>query len=105
MRMLISIRLLQRICVAFLDMQRQGATCPDSTLMDDLDAGLARTDRVRVLRRGPGVRRGLIPRKPTPALEARLLGQYPLVAKLHASVRSGMLNRRNGKENLAKRQV
>jgi hypothetical protein len=45
LRILISIRLLQRICVAFLDMQRQGANCPDSTLMEDLDAELARADR------------------------------------------------------------
>jgi hypothetical protein len=36
----------------------------------------------------------LLPRKPTPELEARLLEQYPLVDALHADIISGKFYRR-----------
>jgi hypothetical protein len=45
LRIPVSVELLQRICAAFIEMQRQGAVCLDVTLMEDLDKEIARAER------------------------------------------------------------
>jgi hypothetical protein len=50
MTVIISFNLLLRICKAFLDMQSQGAKCPDNNLMEDLDKELAKADRFNKLK-------------------------------------------------------
>ena len=47
----------------------------------------------------------LIPRKPTPEMEARLRERYPLIARLSADVRSGLFYRRASLKNPAKENV
>jgi hypothetical protein len=44
LRIPVSVTLLRRICLAFLAMQRHGAPCPDATLMEDLEAEIARAE-------------------------------------------------------------